>query len=311
MWRRLSLAAAVLAMLGGAAAAQDVEITLPADVLPPLVPEDNPLTAAKVELGKKLYFDGRLSADGSVSCATCHDPRHGFAEPRPVSIGVGGAKGVRNAPTAFDAAFLATQFWDGRAATLEEQARGPIVNPVEMALPDEAAAAAKLAGDRRVPAALREGLRGLEGEHGPHRPGDRELRAHAGRRAGADRPLRGRRRQRDLRGRQAGLGALQRQGALQQLPRPRGVLSALHRRPVPQHRRGGEGRELRGAGAQGAGPPRGRGLPRPRGGPEPARAFPRHQAGEGHRRLQDAAPAQRRADARPTCTTAASRRSRP
>jgi cytochrome c peroxidase len=129
----------------GGAGAQEVAVSLPADVLPPIIPPDNPLTAEKVELGKKLYFDRRLSADDTVSCATCHDPRHGFADPRPVSLGVGGAKGVRNSPSAFDAAFLSTQFWDGRAATLEDQAKGPIVNPVEMALPDEAAAEAKLA----------------------------------------------------------------------------------------------------------------------------------------------------------------------
>ena len=133
-------------LLGAAGAgAQEVTISLPADVLPPIVPPDNPLTAEKVELGKKLYFDRRLSADDTVSCATCHDPRHGFADPRPVSLGVGGVKGVRNSPSAFDAAFLSTQFWDGRAATLEDQAKGPIVNPAEMALPDEAAAEAKLA----------------------------------------------------------------------------------------------------------------------------------------------------------------------
>jgi cytochrome c peroxidase len=138
------LAAGLTLCLSALATVEQVAVRLPANVLPPIVPEDNPLTAAKVELGRKLYFDPRLSADDSVSCATCHDPHHGFAEPRPVSLGVGGAKGVRNAPTVFDAAFLSTQFWDGRAATLEEQAKGPIVNPVEMALPDPAAAEAKL-----------------------------------------------------------------------------------------------------------------------------------------------------------------------
>ena len=133
-------------LLGAArAGAEEVDLSLPAEVLPPIVPPDNPLTPAKVELGKKLYFDPRLSVDGTVSCATCHDPRRGFADARPVSIGVGGKSGVRNAPTAFDAAFVATQFWDGRAATLEEQAKGPITNPVEMAFPDEAAAEAKIA----------------------------------------------------------------------------------------------------------------------------------------------------------------------
>jgi cytochrome c peroxidase len=142
---RLIVAAALLAG-ASAAAAGDLTVPLPGHVLPPLAPETSgALTTEKVELGKKLYFERRLSADDSVSCATCHDPRHGFAEPKPVSIGVGGKKGVRNAPSAFDAAFLGTQFWDGRVPTLEEQATGPIVNPIEMAMPSSDAAVAKIA----------------------------------------------------------------------------------------------------------------------------------------------------------------------
>ena len=94
---------------------------------------DNPPTAAKVELGKKLYFDTRISTDGTIACVSCHDPRSGFADPRgkPTSAGVGGALGTRNAPTSLNAAFLASQFWDGRAATLEAQAVLPLVNPIE------------------------------------------------------------------------------------------------------------------------------------------------------------------------------------
>jgi cytochrome c peroxidase len=113
-------------------------------VLPPEVPAGNPPTAAKVELGKKLYFDPRLSLDDTVACASCHDPRQGFADPRPVSIGVGGKSGVRNSPTVLNAAFLREQFWDGRSPTLEDQAKQPLVNPVEMAMPDHAAVEAKL-----------------------------------------------------------------------------------------------------------------------------------------------------------------------
>lgn len=119
---------------------------LPEGVMAPEVPADNPLTAAKVELGKKLYFDPRLSKDDTVSCATCHDPRMGFAENKPVSDGVGGAKGVRNAPTTLNAAFFREQFWDGRAPSLETQAVLPIINPVEMAMPDHPALERKLAG---------------------------------------------------------------------------------------------------------------------------------------------------------------------
>jgi len=98
-----------------------------------VVPEDNPITPEKVALGWQLYYDARLSADGTVSCATCHAPEAGFADPKPVSTGVGGLQGGRNSPTVINAAFSARQFWDGRAATLEEQALGPIENPVEMA----------------------------------------------------------------------------------------------------------------------------------------------------------------------------------
>jgi len=115
-------------------------------VLPLEIPLDNPLTEAKVALGKKLYFDPRLSKDDTFSCATCHDPRHGFTEQKAVPDGVGGTKGVRNSPTVLNAGFLHEQFWDGRAPTLEAQAVLPIINPVEMAMPDHPAVEAKLAG---------------------------------------------------------------------------------------------------------------------------------------------------------------------
>lgn len=98
------------------------------------VPENNPLSAAKVELGKLLYFDPRLSKDNTVSCASCHNPYHGFTDPAPTSRGVGGALGGRNSPTVINRLFSKAQFWDGRAADLEEQAKGPITNPVEMAM---------------------------------------------------------------------------------------------------------------------------------------------------------------------------------
>lgn len=96
------------------------------------VPEDNPMTPAKVELGRMLYFDKRLSKDGTISCATCHDPQQAWTEHRAVSEGIGGALGERNSPTVINAAYATSQFWDGRAASLEEQALGPIENPIEM-----------------------------------------------------------------------------------------------------------------------------------------------------------------------------------
>jgi cytochrome c peroxidase len=106
--------------------------------LPPLpVPDDNPLTAETVALGKKLYFDPRLSADNTVSCASCHAPEHGFSDGRKTSQGVRQQTGNRNAPTVLNAAFGSLQFWDGRAVSLEAQAAGPIANPIEMNLPHE------------------------------------------------------------------------------------------------------------------------------------------------------------------------------
>jgi len=102
--------------------------------LPPVpVPPDNPLTIETVALGKRLYFDTSLSIDKSVSCATCHDPAHGFAYAGDVSTGVGGKRGTRNSPTIINVGYYTTQFWDGRENTLEKQAEGPVQNPVEMA----------------------------------------------------------------------------------------------------------------------------------------------------------------------------------
>jgi cytochrome c peroxidase len=141
-----SLGVALWSGAESAAHAQEVVLAVPEGVLAPEIPADNPLTAAKVELGRTLYFDPRLSRDDTVSCATCHDPRTGFAEPKPVSEGVGGAKGVRNAPTVLNAAFFREQFWDGRAPSLEAQAVLPIINPVEMAMPDHPAVEARLRG---------------------------------------------------------------------------------------------------------------------------------------------------------------------
>jgi cytochrome c peroxidase len=113
-------------------------------------PKNNPYSAAKAELGRLLYFDKRLSADGTVSCATCHEPEHAYTDGFAVSTGIGGQKGNRSAPTVINRAFSLAQFWDGRAATLEEQAKGPIANPIEMGNTHEACAAtiSKIAGYR-------------------------------------------------------------------------------------------------------------------------------------------------------------------
>jgi len=106
----------------------------------PPVPADNPMSAAKIELGKQLFFDPRLSIDGTISCNSCHNVMAGGTDNRDFSVGVDGQKGGRSAPTVWNAAFLSAQFWDGRAATLEDQAKGPILAGVEMGMPNEKAA---------------------------------------------------------------------------------------------------------------------------------------------------------------------------
>ena len=102
--------------------------------LPPVpIPADNPPTAQTVELGRQLYFDPVLSVDGTVSCSTCHSPASGMADPKPLSQGVGKKLGTRNSPTVLNSVYYSSQFWDGRAASLEEQSMAPMQNPVEMA----------------------------------------------------------------------------------------------------------------------------------------------------------------------------------
>jgi cytochrome c peroxidase len=115
--------------------------TLPADLSVDSVPlglgprpasPDNPLTAARVALGRKLFFDPSLSRDGTVACATCHRPDHGFSSPDGKPLGVGGQQANRRAPTILNRAYGTAFFWDGRASSLEEQALDPIANPDEM-----------------------------------------------------------------------------------------------------------------------------------------------------------------------------------
>jgi cytochrome c peroxidase len=107
---------------------------------------DNPVTAEKVLLGQTLYFDNRLSKDETVSCNSCHNLKTYGVDNNATSSGVGGQKGGRNSPTVLNAAFHFTQFWDGRAKDVEEQAGGPILNPIEMAMPDQEAVIKRLQG---------------------------------------------------------------------------------------------------------------------------------------------------------------------
>jgi cytochrome c peroxidase len=115
----------------------------------------NLMTADKVALGEKLYFDKRLSADGTVSCATCHDPAAAFTGKDALAIGVKNHIGARNAPTLLNARFSASYFWDGRARTLEEQATQPLLNPAEMGMESEAALVARLSSITEYPGRFR------------------------------------------------------------------------------------------------------------------------------------------------------------
>ena len=96
-----------------------------------VIPEDNPLTKDKVELGRLLFFDKRLSQDNTIACANCHLAKFGFTDGKPVSTGIRGQKGGRSAPASINRVFSSAQFWDGRAATLEAQSVGPFTNPIE------------------------------------------------------------------------------------------------------------------------------------------------------------------------------------
>lgn len=121
----------------------ELDVVLPLGLnvgkIPAGVLEDNPLTKAKIELGRQLYFDTRLSSDDTISCASCHSPEHGYAFETQFGVGVGGQEGGRNSPVSYNRILSTLQFWDGRADSLEAQAVGPIANPIEMANTHEAA----------------------------------------------------------------------------------------------------------------------------------------------------------------------------
>lgn len=121
------------------------QVGVPVEMTRAAIPPDNPQTPEKISLGQKLFFDRRLSVDGSISCSTCHDPAFAFTDRKPTSVGVKSRVGQRNAPTILNALYNKTQFWDGRVKTLEEQAALPIVNSVEMGHPNLDAAVAQIA----------------------------------------------------------------------------------------------------------------------------------------------------------------------
>jgi cytochrome c peroxidase len=132
------------------------QVGVPVEATRMAIPADNPQTPQKVALGRKLFFDGRLSVDGTVACSTCHDPARAFTDGRPVSIGFKGRVGQRNSPTVLNALYNKAQFWDGRANTLEAQAALPIANPSEMGQPSLDAAVTKIAAISEYEQAFRD-----------------------------------------------------------------------------------------------------------------------------------------------------------
>jgi cytochrome c peroxidase len=134
---RLCASALALALAAGAAPADEIaeymDFFEPLPYLPP-IPADNSMTPEKIELGKMLFFEPRISASGVISCATCHNPALGWADRIPRAVGHGGQVGERNTPTVLNSGFLESQFWDGREPDLEGQALGPIQADIEMAM---------------------------------------------------------------------------------------------------------------------------------------------------------------------------------
>jgi cytochrome c peroxidase len=123
------------------------QIGFPSALTASVIPPASPLTPATVALGEKLFFESRLSGDGTVACATCHDPARAFTDGRPASVGIHGRVGQRNAPTILNALYNKTQFWDGRVNTLEQQAALPITNPFEMVPVSIGDAVSRITGD--------------------------------------------------------------------------------------------------------------------------------------------------------------------
>lgn len=162
-FRRMRNALALVAAVGCVAApplasAQDGDTAWKAAFSP--LPKqadsaENPITPEKVALGKQLYSDTRLSQDNTISCNSCHNLRTFGVDNEPTSKGHKGQRGNRNSPTVYNAALHLAQFWDGRAGTVEQQALGPILNPVEMAMKSEAQVVERLKSDPKTVAAFK------------------------------------------------------------------------------------------------------------------------------------------------------------
>lgn len=121
--------------------AKPVSIVAPLGLPPVPIPSDNPPTAETIALGRRLFYDAKLSVDNTLSCANCHNPQLDFTDGRRVALGVRNQAGARNTPSILNAVYNPVQFWDGRAASLEEQSGAPIANPIEMSQTHDACVA--------------------------------------------------------------------------------------------------------------------------------------------------------------------------
>ena len=188
-----------------------------AETIQSFTPPDNPITDAKAKLGDMIFDEKRVSSDNSVACNTCHSPRNGFTTHTPTSRGVGDQLGKRNAPSILNAMFYKSMFWDGRAATLEEQATLPILNPVEMGQKDPNERGGEAGRHSRNCRGVPEGVR-PSSELGGHGQGSRRVRAHPAFHRSVFRPFPAWRREGLERLAAPGLGTVHGQGALRNLP---------------------------------------------------------------------------------------------
>jgi cytochrome c peroxidase len=168
---RIAAALAIVALItprSQAAASDAAQLRTQAQetlgVLPPKMPGAEKDTPAMIELGRKLYFEKQLSRNNSQSCNSCHqlEPGKGGADADPTSLGAFGKRGGRNSPTVLNAGFQLAQFWDGRAENLEAQAKGPVLNPVEMAMPDEKEVLKRLSADKQYPSQFSKAFPGAQ-----------------------------------------------------------------------------------------------------------------------------------------------------
>ena len=251
IWRTAILLGVLMATnLPSADLPTDLPFGIPAELYEFVMPKDNPNTPEKIALGMMLYNDKRLSSDGTVSCATCHETAKGFTDQLGTSKGVRGQFGKRNAPTVLNAMFLDSQFLDGRVASLEEQAMLPLVNPIEMGLKDGDEVVQKVAAIPQYKAEFQK----VFGRPVNYADVGRAIAAFERTLMSGDAPI-----DRFMAGDENALSPAARRGwtlfngkaQMQHLPCGEPIVSLLYRQQVSQHRRGRADTGLREAGDRG------------------------------------------------------------